>query len=362
MRKEQIAPEFLKQLEQDGLSVQAILASLSDEESFGDAMRKIRMQTANRYPKRAIRRALNGRREVNRSENIEGLIGWLKQKRRRRFVLESDDTEKSSRVLAEDLANFAKGTPTDFIVWNCLAFEWQQDPSGDLPPCRISSNMDTSIVLYFKERLSGVTTVLAKVGTPRITVLVPDSEATDERIWKFLQPPDEREQIIAQTVSSLNSQLASLSTPINASIQTQRWSQYLQERGVAKRPEEYTREGEQRLLNDRDATTIYQEALDNGVDYFRRFGITVNPEKIARIRMAYYGMYVGEGAAMKDIRDEGTNVMVLNFEEFRVPRLTLYGANGFLPIVTPIDDREMNRYYRWEAEQSMKNKRGDFIF
>ena len=54
---EQITPSFLKQLEQDGFPAQAIIASLSPEDSYKEAVKKIRVQT--KYSRETIKQAFD---------------------------------------------------------------------------------------------------------------------------------------------------------------------------------------------------------------------------------------------------------------------------------------------------------------
>lgn len=134
-----------------------------------------------------------------------------------------------------------------------------------------------------------------------------------------------------------------------------RWDEYLKTRNIAKVPLAYAAEGEQRLKETPDFWNIQEEAIQNGVEYFKENGVRVDADLIAEKRIRYYGMYEGEGAAMADIRESGRNVIVINFEELRVSKMALRGAKGKLPIVTPISDEEMTAYYQWENK--MKKQR-----
>lgn len=348
---EQIAPSFLKQLEQDEFSAQSIIASLSPKDSYKQAVKKIRQKTIPRYSRKTIKQALSGRVEEELAGgNIAEIINWLKGKRRRRWLLEQDEKRNNEKLLIDDLDKFSKGKPTDFIIWNCLNFEWKQEPQGGYPPCRISNNLETSIALYFLPRFKQVAEQFSAIGNPAITLMVPSSEATYESMWSYLQPKTEREQIVDNAVSELNLKLQETEFPDSVTIRAMRWDEYLKSRGITKEPEEYSKEGEQRIWESSDVDRITREAVNNGIEYFGRFGIEVNPEKIAPKRIRYYGMYEGEGAAMADVRQNGFGVIVINFEELRVSKMALRGAKGKLPIITPVTDEEMTAYYQWETE------------
>lgn len=350
MKKEQISSDFLEQLEQDGFSVQAILAEIKDGDPFGEAMKKIRLQTGFRYPKRVIQRALNGKREQKISQGVENVISWVKSKRPRRFVLETDNTESNAKLLVDDLEQFSQGKPTDFIVWNCLGFDWEQDPTCGYPSCRLTDNLDVSIAYYFLPRLEELIGQLSSVGDPTIIPMVPSTEATYESMWTYKQSRKEREDIVESAVSGLKQKLELSQSPDNATVEPMRWDEYLKTRNIAKDPLAYAAEGEQRLKEAPDFWKIREEAIQNGVEYFKENNINADADLIADKRIRYYGMYEGEGAAMADIRAAGRKVIVINFEELRVSKMALRGANGNLSIVTPITDEEMTAYYQWENE------------
>lgn len=356
MNKEKISPDFLEQLQLDGFSIQAILAEVRDEDSFGETMKKIRQQTGFRYSKRIIKRALNGQEEAQETdEKIAGVINWLKSQRRRKWILEEDEKQKSQKLLEDDLVQFSREKPTDFIVWNCLGFEWGQEPRGGYPPCQITDNLDSSIILYFLPRLKQVAKQLSSIGDPTIIPMVPSSEATYESMWTYLQDRETRESVVNRAVAGLKEKLGQEDFSPRTTVIPMRWDEYLKSRGITKEPEVYSQEGERRLWQSDDINKILKEATDNAVEYFGRYGIEVDPEKIAAKRIRYNGMYVGEGKAIADIKATGRNVVVINFEELRVAKMTLLGANGKLPIVTPITDPEMNQYYQWE---NRKKKEG----
>lgn len=352
---EQIAPAFLKQLEQDEFSAQSIIASLSPKDSYKEAVKKIRSQTIPRYSRKAIKQALNGRVEEDLANgSIAEVVNWFKSKRRRRWILEQDEKRSNEKLLIDDLDKFSKGKPTDFIVWNCLDFEWEQEPQGDYPPCRISNNLETSIALYSLPRLKQVIEQLSAIGNPTIIPMIPSSEATYESMWSYLQSRGEREQVVDTAVSGLNQKLQETEFTDSVRIEVKRWDEYLKSRGVTKEPEEYSKEGEQRIWESSDIDRVTNEAVNNGIEYFGRFGIEVNPDKIAPKRIRYYGMYEGEGNAMTDVRKNGIGVIVINFEELRVSKMALRGAKGKLPIITPVTDEEMNAYYKWENEMKKR--------
>lgn len=348
---EQISPSFIKQLEQDEFSAQSIIASLSPKDSYKEAVKKIRNQTTLRYSRETLKRALSGREEpLKINPKISAVIDWLKNQRRRRWVLETDDKQQNEKLLAKDLTEFSEGKPTDFIEWNCLTFEWVKGFPGKHPACKVKSEPETSIALFNLPRLQEMTTELTKIGDPNIVVMVPSTEATSEEVWNYVQTRAERETVLDQAVDKLNQ---SLPKPITAV----RWDNYLKSRGVSTSPEEYSLMGESLLKQSPDFQEQLPEIIAGEVEYFRQIGIEVDPDEIKDSSISYFGMYAGEGMGMTNIKDMGQRgVVMVNFEEFRVAKTTLAGAQGQLSIITPTSDQEMTAYYKWKNQIRINKK------
>ena len=347
---EQISPSFLKQLEQDEFSAQAIIASLSPKDSYKEAVKKIRVQT--KYSRETIKQALSGREKpLKVKSEVSAVLDWLKNKRRRRWVLEADDKQQNENVLAKDLTEFSQGKPTDFIIWNCLTFyEWEKNLPGKGPTCKVKSEPETSIALFNLPRIREMTTELSKIGDPEIVVMVPSTEATSERIWSYSQTRTEREVIVDEAVDKLNQ---TLPKPIAAA----RWDNYLKTRGILTDPNDSSLAGEKLLTQLPNFHAQLPEIIAGEVEYFRQIGVKVNPDEIEDSSISYFGMYAGEGIDMKTIKDKGQRGIVLvNFEEFRVAKTTLAGAQGQLSIITPISDQEMTAYYKWKNEIQNRKK------
>lgn len=352
---EKIEQSFLDQVALDGFSVQAILKTLDESGSFHKKINQFKRLTNDRYSTKVIRRAFNGKKEQIAEKEVRDCVDWFRSKRRRKFVLEVDAGQNNEKLFTNDLEEFSQGKPTDFIVWNCIGFDWEQNPLNGYPPCRLNDNLDVSIVDYFLPRLREAAEHLSSIGNPTIIPMVPSTEATYESMWTYKQSREEREGIVLSAVNGLKRKLEPSQFPDNVTVEPMRWDEYLKTRNIAKNPLEYAVEGEQRLKEAPDFWRIQAEAIQNGVEYFNQNGIKVDTTLIAEKRIRYYGMYEGEGAAMTDIRESGRNVIVINLEEFRVSKMALRGAKGKLPIVTPISEEEMTLYYQWENK--MKKQR-----
>lgn len=275
------------------------------------------------------------------SPDVKKVIDWFKKQRRKKWVLGENE-----KLLKDDLSSLANGEPVDFICWNCLEFKWRQDPQNNYPACVLESGVDNSIVLFQLPRLQEMAKTLSALGKPEFIVLAPTNEAFYPEMWTYSQSEEERSQVVESAVSGLNSTFKKSVDTDKINIKAMRWDEYLKSRGVSEDPKEYSLRGERKVRQSSNFPTIEKEAVKNGVEYFEQNGITVNPDKIAVKRIRYYGVYAGEGIALSEIRATKRKVIVVNFEEFRVPKMALLGADGKLPIVTPISDQEMNEYYR----------------
>ncbi|MBI2309431.1 hypothetical protein HYU89_00850 [Candidatus Collierbacteria bacterium] len=97
------------------------------------------------------------------------------------------------------------------------------------------------------------------------------------------------------------------------------------------------------------------EIIAGEVEYFQQIEIKVDPNEIKDSSIRYFGMYAGEGKTIKDIKDnDQQGVVLVNFEEFRVAKTILAGAQGQLSVITPISDQEMTAYYKWKNEIQKK--------
>lgn len=284
-------------------------------------------------------KSLLGREDFSVISTIE----WFKKQRRRKWLRGGNE-----QLLASDLMAFSQGQPTEFLIWNCLEFKWQQAPAGEKPPCTIKNSLDTSIVLYFQSKIEEVIRRLSLLGDFKVAVLVPSSEATFEDTWAYTQPRQERETVINKAVDDLNNRLQSFSVPDNASITAVRWDEYLLDKGIQKLPDEYSREGEQKIRRLPGFLDLQSKAVENEVAYFSQFGIRVAGETVKNNGIRYYGTYAGEGQAMTDLRKIGTNVILLNFEEFRVAEMTALGADNGACIITPVNHKSMGTYYKFQ--------------
>lgn len=260
-------------------------------------------------------------------------------------------------AFAENLAKLSQGEPVDFLIWNCIGFEWFEDSNEGMPTCNINNNLDAAITPFFKDRIQEVARALATIGNPDTTILLPSNEAFDGRVWKYRQSQEERARIINETVCGLEEIFRVLPIPCNARLRVMRWDDYLKSREAIRNPEEYSKEGEARVRQAANFEKIIREAVRSGRGYFAQNGVrNIAEEELLARQIMYYGVYAGEGVAFEEFQQKGRGVIVVNFEEMRVPQMAFLGSGGILPVVTPIKLEEMISYYRWEARQVQKRQ------
>lgn len=260
------------------------------------------------------------------------------------------------QLLRDSLLNFANGIPTDFLIWNCIGFRWFAKPNGEFPSCTINNNLDASITVYFQERIKETMEILSSLGNPAVTVLIPSNEAFDARVWEYQQSEEEREDIINDAVSGLSERLSALELPATTSLSVKRWDDFLKDRGASRAPVEYSLEGENRLKNlPQFSKKILPEGIRSGRSYLAKNGIdTITDEALAKRQPQYYGVYAGEGVAFEELKKNGNNIIVINFEEMRVPKMAYLGAKEDLPIVSPVTNDEREAFYRSETRKIQK--------
>ncbi len=358
MKKENISPDFLKQLEADGFSAQAILATITGENPFSEAVRKVRLQTGYRYSKKEILRALNGRGkpvEMNQefiNQDIGKAVQYFKQKGGKRWLKGADESE-FIRLLLE----LSDGRNTDVLIWNCFDFEWTPAPkSGDYPSCVIRDTVDTSIVNYHSEKVAETLEILAIFGPINPIVLTPSNEAFAQK-WNYAQSRPEREQVVDSVTARLKDLIGGAITTVPVSVM--RFDEYLKSRGITDSPEDLTNQGvdifRRKLAND---PKLVQQTIEDNREYFEQFGIMVRDEEIERFVAEYFGVYGGEGIGVSKIVKSGQRVMMIDVEEGRVAKTTIEGmrkawADGvgeIFPIVSPLLPVEKLGFYQWKKE------------
>lgn len=289
--------------------------------------------------------------QSERGRKILEIINWFKTNGFGKNWILGDNELRFAQILVD----FSNGKPVDFLVWNCIGFEWFENPGGGYPVCNVTDNLDTAITAYFQQEIIKIVNVLSIIGNPQVAILIPSSEALDENFWQYQQQETERQTILNSTVKEIEQLYRSIELPEGSIVRVLRWDDYVKSLGIRTQPNKYTQQGIEMLRQSADADKIREEGARSGRSYFQTYGIDGVPLNIlAEGQLKYYGMYVGEGLTLAEIQRDNP-VVIINFEEMRVSQMTLRGAGGNLPIVTPISNQQMTRYYQWRKNQINTN-------
>ena len=225
-------------------------------------------------------------------------------------------------LLAKNLTALSQGESVDFLIWNCIGFDWLPNQNGKYPPCRLNDNLEAAITLYYQQKLLELTGFLSKIGSPNLFVLVPSNEALYEEMWTYTQSLDERQALLNRTVTGLNQALLNIPWPNNTYIESLRWDEYLKQKGILTDPKQYSFAGRNKIIASPDFSQIEQNAISAGQSYFQQYGLYVKKDILADKRIQYEGMYTGEGIALKEVMNQGKKIIIINLEEFRVAKRT----------------------------------------
>lgn len=273
--------------------------------------------------------------------DIAEVIRYFKEKGGKKWLTGTNETE-----FARVLQGLSSSRETDVLVWNCFDFDWEQKKPGEYPACIISDDVDTSILDYHIEKVREAVEYLSLLGPVSPVVLIPSNEA-NAPVWKYVQTPAERETVVNSVVNKLREKI---NNETGLPIEIMRWDDYLASRGVDKTPAEYSLMGAD--LIDRQVSKNRRAAMvSDDRAYFEQFGLTVFRRESEKRVLYYYGVYVGEGMAEAEVVGLGRNVILLDIEEFRVGEMTALGAEGNVPIISPLSAKEKLDYYRWKKDK-----------
>lgn len=250
--------------------------------------------------------------------------------------------------LESRLMELVEGRRVPVPVFNCLEFSWRpSDKRRAYPKSIVFSDPNTSICRFYQDDIAIVKLELEELGTPDLKVIIPDSELLDERVFSFAQSKEERITIACGSRLALASVLTELGDSNEVVIL---WSEFCAQQGL-KSPFDYTAENYGKIQGD----PVLQRKVGNQVkdsrQYIERSGVSlegVNEQEIFDRTAWYLAMYMGEGQALAEAR-----TICLNLEDGRVPAWFQRGANGQLPILTPVDPK---KFYSWRASITGEQK------
>lgn len=241
-------------------------------------------------------------------------------------------------ALEARLVELTEGREVPLVVFNCLDFSWKPALKRGYPLSVVSCNPETSICRYYQDYIGVTLLELQALGTPRLNVIIPDSELLDERVFSFAQSREERVATSLSAKSTLSSTLTELDDPEQA---VTLWTEYCIQQSL-KSPFEYITENYRNIQTDPRLQKKVQDQVKDSRSYFEKSDIDldrVNPKEIFDRTCWYVAMYMGEGQALLESR-----AIVLNLEDSRVAAWFQRGADSRLPILTPVN---ANDFYAW---------------
>lgn len=246
------------------------------------------------------------------------------------------------------LNQLVDGRRVPIPIMNCIDFDWQPSP-GEYPKSIIKPDVDTSIAVYFKPKTEEILTDLRALGDPNPSVIVPDSEIFDTRVFSFKQTLEERQSIANNIEACLAERLGELPGSSNPVI---RWSRYCEVNGLAL-PTEYTTRAADKIDKSPDLTKKATKQIKDSERYLMQHGIQKAdivdiPQAEVATRIKWYlAMYTGEGITLAQ-----QEALMLNFEDGRVPAWYRRGADDQLPILTQASP---NEFYTWRRQVKAGN-------
>ena len=247
--------------------------------------------------------------------------------------------------LRNRLVELEQGRKVPLVTFNCLETSWR--PAAKRYPQTIfAPNVDQAVCKYSLDAIEIVRLELQQVGSPDLKVTIPDSELTDDRVFSFVQTDTERLTITRTFRDELTQALSQLNNP-NTPVTL--WSEYCQYQDLRK-PVDYTRENYDRLQKTPSLMQKVVGQVRDSKKYFERNGLfkdyldNIREDEMLERVSWYLAMYMGEGQALSESR-----AIALNLEDGRVSAWFQRGADGKLPVLTPVDATE---FYRWRAKKT----------
>lgn len=270
---------------------------------------------------------------MNTAERIEQVLQYLSQRELKgKPIPASDQLEQRLKALTQ-------GDIVPIPTFQCVDFEWAAGSQGEYPLAFARTDLKNPITAFFEDDLLDILAQLSQLGSPKLLIVVPDSELEDDRPFNFGQSPLERRRMAADYLQALPGRIPRI---CDAGGKVILWSQYCKDFGL-QTPYQLTTQARQRIDNEPAFTPIMDRRVDDSVKYFgKKLGadyISGIPRKVMWDRVAWYSaMYMGEGIALLQ-----SKAIPVNLEDMRVPAWFQRGADNRLPIITPVNP---NRFFQ----------------
>jgi hypothetical protein len=252
-------------------------------------------------------------------------------------------------IFIKRLESIAAGEKVPIVIFNCISFTYYPDQEGLYPAATPVVAGASSIVDFYRNDLAELVREVKKLGEPDVQVVVPDSEF-DKRVLNIPLSDEKLRKMATELKRDLADRLQGL--PVNVSLLTE----YTHNYGLPS-PSTYTEKNYSRI---KESGSIKRKHVNAERQYFSRNAIVsgylqgISDEAISERLMWYYGMYAGEGEALRD-----SGAIVLNLEDdSRVTTWLQRGASqnfkattaASLPILTPVTTREFVEYKKIVSE------------
>lgn len=254
------------------------------------------------------------------------------------------------------------GNPVDLVTINCIDFQFSPyfvNEKASYPFATPQKGTpERSICTFYQEPLKQTLQTFQDVASTTLSIIIPDSELFDPRVFRYDTTDAERKDIGETTKAAISESLSPLKS---MGSEVLFWSEYCQRNNLPE-PSSVThamfeeikrqRAGKAAATSRREKEQGYPlaNAIDRQIKDSRKFLIDrglsaeyvnqLEQTELTERTMWYCAMYMGEGAGIQ---------ILVNLEDGRVPAWYERGAqvNGSeIGIITPVKPKEYTLYKR----------------
>lgn len=239
--------------------------------------------------------------------------------------------------LLQKLNELLSGKQVPVVIFQCIDFNWTAAQNGQYLQALARADFSSPICQFYERNIIDIIQQLSCIGKPQLSIIIPDSELFDDRPFSFTQSLKERQELAI----SFSTELPKLIPKIcDEGGTVMLWSDYCKNSDLLS-PTEYTTKNFGKINQEQKLIKKVRDQVKDSRRFFARNGLdTVYLNSIPNEEMEkrvgwYCAMYMGEGQALNE-----SKAICLNLEDGRVPAWFQRGANGNLPILTPVDPND----------------------
>jgi hypothetical protein len=291
--------------------------------------------------------------------SIEGIVQDLREREQWR---PGPKLPGEAKVVQSVLDAQTTGKPVELATINCIDFTFSpyfEESTAKYPSAKpLVGSGERSICTYYQDSLAQTFQSFQELAPTNLSIIVPDSELFDPRVFRYDTTDDERKIIGDKTKDAIKESLAPL---LDMGADVMFWSEYCQRNNLPD-PSDMTRLMFEEVKRQRDgkaAATNRKEkeqgyplanAIDRQIKDSRKFlvdrGLSseyvnqLEQSELEERTMWYCAMYMGEGAGIQ---------ILVNLEDGRVPAYYERGAQVSgreIGITTPVNPKEYTIYKR----------------